>query len=716
MNIQYARSNSKNILKLLLLLLCILIPLIIVIQPISTSGLLWLDVIAILFSLAIGRFWKKQRRFAILIVLLISLFMSLRYMWWRLSATLEFPDFLSSIFGRLLLTAEAYSWLVLLIAFFQCLSPLKRESVELPVDQAVWPTVDIFIPTYNEDLSIVSITVYAALGIVWPKDKVRIYILDDGNRETFRNFAAEVGVEYIARPTHEHAKAGNLNHALKCSYGQYIAIFDCDHVANQDFLLRTMGFFSQDEQLALVQTPHHFFSPDPFERNLNLHGKIPSEGALFYGIIQDGNDTYNATFFCGSCAVIKRQPLEEIGGIATETVTEDAHTALKLHRKGYRSAYLRYPLAAGLATETLSAHIGQRIRWARGMIQILRLDCPLFGPGLTLAQRLCYFSAMLHYLSSIARITFLLSPLAFLFFHSYIIYAPAIMVLLYVFPHLFLSIYVNSLIQGQYRHAFWGEVYETILSFYTLIPTIVALFAPHKGKFNVTAKGGLILDKFLDYKIASPFLLTSLVLLVGIFAGFYRILYGPADEVLTVCLSLLWCMYNLLILGVCIYVSIEKKQVRSAHRTIDSFDADCISSSGKVYVCKIINFSSNGLGILLDSRQTLVQGEVINKVVLSAPGQEVAHVFPVIQKNCRNQYIGVALDQLSNEKWVAYIACTFGRPNIWDKWQKELVRDNIPRNLFLFIKVGLQGYTSLYKHSSSKIKAKIIDVFDGRKI
>ena len=85
----------------------------------------------------------------------------------------------------------------------------------------------------------------------------------------------------------------------------------------------------------------------------------------------------------------RRSALDEIGGIAVETVTEDAHTSLRLHRRGYTSAYIRIPQAAGLATESLSAHIGQRIRWARGMVQIFRLDNPLFGKGLKLVQRLC---------------------------------------------------------------------------------------------------------------------------------------------------------------------------------------------------------------------------------------------------------------------------------------------------------------------------------------
>ncbi len=130
---------------------------------------------------------------------------------------------------------------------------------------------------------------------------------------------------------------------------------------------------------------------------------------------------WDATFFCGSCAVIRRGPLDEIGGIAVETVTEDAHTSLRLHRRGYTSAYMRIPQAAGLATESLSAHIGQRIRWARGMVQIFRLDNPLFGKGLKLVQRVCYANAMLHFLSGIPRLIFLTAPLAFLLLHAYII-------------------------------------------------------------------------------------------------------------------------------------------------------------------------------------------------------------------------------------------------------------------------------------------------------
>src|SRR4029079_5441858 len=141
--------------------------------------------------------------------------------------------------------------------------------------------------------------------------------------------AATVGVAYLARADHAHAKAGNINHALAHTTAEHVAIFDSDHVPTRTFLEMTLGWFRRDPRLGLVQTPHHFYSPDPFERNLGHFRRIPNESELFHRLIQDGNDLWNASFFCGSCAVMRRAALDAIGGIAVETVTEDAHTALR---------------------------------------------------------------------------------------------------------------------------------------------------------------------------------------------------------------------------------------------------------------------------------------------------------------------------------------------------------------------------------------------------
>jgi cellulose synthase (UDP-forming) len=307
------------------------------------------------------------------------------------------------------------------------LRPLERKPVPLPDDQEAWPSVDVFIPTYNEPLSVVRATVLAASVLDWPEDKLNVYLLDDGRREEFRAFCEEAGVHYVTRTNNAHAKAGNINAALKKSSGDFVAIFDCDHVPTRSFLQVAMGWCVRDPKMAVVQMPHYFFSPDPFERNLGTFGKVPNEGELFYGLLQDGNDEWNATFFCGSCAVIQRAALLEVGGVAVETVTEDAHTALRLHRHGYNSAYMAVPQAAGLATESLSAHVGQRIRWARGMAQIFRVDNPcsaraLDGAAPLLRQR----DAAL--LLRPAALVFLTAPLAYLFFGAHVIHASALMI------------------------------------------------------------------------------------------------------------------------------------------------------------------------------------------------------------------------------------------------------------------------------------------------
>jgi cellulose synthase (UDP-forming) len=360
-----------------------------------------LGILLVSGALLVGRTSRSAK--ATMALMVLSVLATMRYAWWRIGASISFLrnpsnawDWVDAACIVILLSAETYAFVILFLGFMQTIWPLKRPPVPLPSDHTEWPHVDLLIPTYNEPLSVVKYTAMASLNIDWPADKLHIYILDDGHRDEFRGFAQEAGIGYMTRDDNKHAKAGNINRALDRLDSPFVAIFDCDHLPTRSFLQVTMGWFLREQRLAMVQTPHHFYSADPFERNLKQFRLIPNEGELFYGVVQDGNDLWNATFFCGSCAVLRRTALDEIGGIAVETVTEDAHTSLRMQMNGWNTAYINIPQAAGLATERLSGHIQQRIRWARGMIQILRTDNPLFAKGLKLPQRICYFNAMTH--------------------------------------------------------------------------------------------------------------------------------------------------------------------------------------------------------------------------------------------------------------------------------------------------------------------------------
>lgn len=619
-------------------------------------------VVAFYIALKIRSFpWGRG---GILVLIGISIVSACRYIFWRITQTLDFDTWLGAVFGYTLLLAELFGFTCLLLGYVQTAWPLQRKFVviDIPVDD--WPTVDVFIPTYNESLSVVRLTVLAALTIDWPAEKLRVFLLDDGRRDEFRDFARDAGAIYITRDNNHFAKAGNLNEALIKTSGEYVAIFDCDHIPARSFLQITIGSFLKDSKLAMIQTPHFFYSPDPFERNLKTFRIVPNEGELFYGLVQDGNDLWNASFFCGSCAVLRRGPLIEIGGVATETVTEDAHTALKLSRKGYNLGYLAIPQAAGLATDNLASHIGQRIRWARGMAQIFRIDNPLFGRGLTLGQRLCYLNAMMHFFYGLPRLIFLIAPFAYLYFGAHVFNATTQMVLVYALPPIFLASVTNSKIQGKFRHSFWNEVYETVLAWYITLPVLLALISPKLGKFNVTAKGGMIEKEFYDWKRAWPYIVLLSLNLIAIGFCIAELVFGNGEN-LTAGINGIWVLYNTVILCASAYVANESRQIRQTPRVKAIFPATLTRNDGHTMICETYDFSSIGLGLTLPDGINLSSLEIGEPVHVSIFRDSKESVFPGWITKSGNS-IGIHFDsKFSLEQQRDLAQMTFGRADTW---------------------------------------------------
>ena len=567
-----------------------------IVIPLNFQAQVWFAGTTIVAVIVANRVWPQSKHLTIALCV-VSVVVSTRYLWWRTTQTLHFHTPAETLFGVGLYMAEIYAWLILLLGYLQTAWPLQRPVRPLEGPSATWPRIDVFIPTYNESLEIVQDTILAAVGMDYPRDRFRVYLLDDGRRPEFRTFAEMAGATYIARPDNKGAKAGNLNHALEQTDAELVCIFDCDHIPTRAFLQMTVGWFQEDAKLALLQTPHHFYSPDPVQRNLQTVRDIPGEGDLFYGVVQPGNDLWNAAFFCGSCAVLRRSALNQTHGFAHETVTEDAHTALKLQRLGWNTAFLEIRLSAGLATERLALHIGQRIRWARGMTQIFRIDNPLTGKGLSWPQRLCYLNAMLHFQFPLPRIVFLTSPLAFLLGDFNIISASAPMILAYALPHLVHSIVTNNRMQGEERMAFWGEIYETLLAFHLIGPTLVTLIDPKRGKFNVTDKGGHLEKSYFDWPLMWPHVLVAGLLILGLALGVSHLLVGDIDRVrvFTIMLNTVWTVFSLLILLTAIAVGRETRQVRTHVRLDAQLSAKLHLTNGEVLLVETRDVSMGGL-------------------------------------------------------------------------------------------------------------------------
>ncbi|MDX2229603.1 MAG: UDP-forming cellulose synthase catalytic subunit [Leptolyngbyaceae cyanobacterium bins.349] len=604
-----ARLKRRQLLLLVMLLGLLALPLIITPVEIWQQGVIALSLIIV--GWVVVRVERSQTdpttsEYLHLFLVWLSIITTLRYLYYRTAYTLNFDGWLNTGFSWLLYGAEVYAVIGLFLSYFQTLKLKDREPVPLssrPQDQ--WFKVDVYIPTYNEDVEIVRKTALAAMALDYPAEKKRVYVLDDGRkfperRQELQHMCDEVGCILLTRDNNDHAKAGNINAAMHRTTGDLVMILDCDHIPTRDFLQNTVGFF-YNSNVTLVQTPHWFYNPDPFERNLLTRGRVPVNNELFYKVVQKGNDFWNAAFFCGSAAVIRKDYVQQIGGIAVETVTEDCHTSFRLHSLGYESVYYDKIMVAGLAPEKFSALVGQQVRWARGMAQILRLENPLLNRklNLSLPQRLCYFSAMFGFFYGFPRLIYAIAPTLFLLFAINPVRGLGLETLAYAMPHILLSMNTNFIISKRVRFSFWNELYEFALSFYTAIVTLMAMINPRMGSFNVTSKGMSVTKRSFDWQAARPLLLVGVLVLASLIAVPFWLVTSPADYE-AVLVNALWSGFNLILVLGALLVAYEQPQLRRSHRLNRNLPV-VIYSQDQTWKGRTIDVSETGARILLEN-------------------------------------------------------------------------------------------------------------------
>ncbi|MEB3295291.1 MAG: UDP-forming cellulose synthase catalytic subunit [Synechococcales bacterium] len=616
----FGRFGRRQLVVLMFFMILFSVPLIITPLTIWQQGLVAVFLVGLAWVVTVVEQKQAAGRtseYLHLFLVWLSLLTTARYLYYRTSFTLNLTSgWLDAFFSVLLYIAELYAILTLALSYFQTLRLKDRKPVDLSnIPPERLPLVDIYIPTYSEDIEIVRKTVLGAVAIEYPKKN--IYVLDDGRPERYQptdkryeefkarraalqQMCSELGGSMLTRDNNSHAKAGNINTALRRTPGELVLILDCDHIPTRTILKETVGFFFSPK-VSLVQTPHWFYNPDPFERNLQTDGKIPVGNELFYKVLQKGNDFWNAAFFCGSAAVVRKSHLLEVGGIAVETVTEDCHTSLRLHSLGYESVYYDKIMVAGLAPEKFSAYVGQQVRWARGMAQILRIENPLFNPKLKLgfAQRICYFSATSHFFFGYPRLMYAIAPALFLVFGINPIRGLGLETLAYALPHFVISTYANFITYKHVRFSFWNEIYEFAMSFHAGIVTLLALINPKLGSFNVTDKGLTVTKRSFDWDssrglVAAGALVVASILSVPI----WLILRPEAAEAVLV--NLAWSFFNLVLIVASILVAFEQPQLRRAHRLERKLQT-VIYSQDSTIKGKTINVSETGCQVLLES-------------------------------------------------------------------------------------------------------------------
>ncbi len=482
------------------------------------------------------RYWEREdrrRRLLGQLLSLIAIVLGACYLIWHFFH-INWPTWYFSV---PFFIAEIAGWL--LITFFAVISWHRRYHDPAGIEPDRSYDVDIFVTTCGEPITMLQETLKGVDSIDYPNKTV--YILDDADSQPVAALARYFGFNYLARPEHTNAKAGNLNYGLQHSQSELILALDADQVP-QPHIVRTLVGYFRIPKIAFVQSKQSFQVPqgDPFGNT----------DKIFYDSMQCGKDDANAAFSCGSGVMYRRQALEEIGGFGTWSLVEDLYTSMLLHQRGWRSVYYNYPLSTGSAPADIWRNYRQRRQWAVDSLRIFFWQNPFFWRGLSLKQKLQYFHIGFVYLVAgwIMPIFFLI-PIWSLFTSSPVLTAPVSEFIFYRIPYFVVTaLAYNALTYPTpYLHSFqmWTGLFPVFIH-----ATIIALRHPRsKPRYKAT----MVENRSFFPRPAAIAVLPQLGIIIGaVWAIIYGLFYNNTAPLDFIILNCAWATWAILIVsGIC---------------------------------------------------------------------------------------------------------------------------------------------------------------------
>lgn len=536
------------------------------------------------------------------------------YLIWRALFTIPYGDALWVIIASwILLLSEAVSFYTALVLF---ITRHKKVNVTLPSTvRAEYPHVDVLIATHNESVDLLRKTINGCKHLEYPdRSKVKIYLCDDNNREEVKNLAQVMGIHYLGVYRNKHAKSGNYNNALSKTSAPLIATFDADMIPHSDFLLKTVPYFISDEydynsilfskedkrkfnNIGFIQTPQNFYNPDLFHYNLHVETHIPNEQDFFTKEVNVANNSYNAAVYTGSNTLLSRQAILDAGGFPVNTITEDFQLGVQIQAEGYMCLATTEVLASGLTPTDIKSVIKQRVRWARGVIQSFYNLKILSNKKLSIYQKLIFTSNYFYWWSFFRRIVFILSPILFALFDVKIVDNNLLSLLIFWVPSYVSLNYYMGTYSGVIRTQRWGEVYETILAPFMILPVLFESIGIRENSFKVTSKmknqGSSILMR-----------LPHIILLILIILSFIRFNYGKYGvELIYGSIINFWLMHHAINLTLSVLFFNTRPIFRESERFIKDFDASLRISEFFSVSAKGYDLSEGGLSVTLNYLQ-----------------------------------------------------------------------------------------------------------------
>lgn len=511
------------------------------------------------------------------VMLFVPLFLLLlRYVHWRLTETV--PPLGWSIEGAwpLVFLSFEMSAMVMLGVTYLTLSRRSDRSGEVDAHPHLLDgtsyRIALFIPTYNEPKSVLQRTILGAMSQRYPD--VRICVLDDSRRPWLQAYCGELGVDYLTRPDNKGAKAGNMNAGLATLRAQgfdpdFVGVLDADFVARPDFISRCLKLHLLHPEAGIVQTPQHFFNPDPVQMNLLLTGVAPDEQRFFFDELMPSKDAWGTAFCCGTSSLIRVEALDSIGGFPTESVTEDMLMSLRMReRMGWQTLYLNEPLTVGLAPEGLGEYVTQRHRWCLGFMQIFRQQYNPFSGRhrLSAIDRLHVFDTFMYWgLSFPTRYLFLLAPGIYWLTGWLVIEASLSAILYHLAPWLVAHMLVMSWISRGALQPVLNDVTQLLVVPAAVHATLTGLLSRSPHKFTVTPKGETSDSISVDWRAMRPLMALGILNLAAVLLAAFPEL-RPTLPFEPRVVNLFWLGINLLIIALGMLSCVELPRPRGQER------------------------------------------------------------------------------------------------------------------------------------------------------
>jgi cellulose synthase (UDP-forming) len=536
---------------------------------------------------------KELKRMLRRVLFVATIVSTIIYLIWRIFFTIPFE------FGIIALVSGLALIIVEIIGMFEAFVHYKNMSkIEIPVKPTIksveYPHVDVFIPTYTEPVELLFKTINACTHMDYPdKNKVHIYLCDDGNRTEMKELAKKMNINYLSRSDNENAKAGNLNNALKNSSSPYIVTIDADMIPKHWFLMETVPYFMAKEYIGFVQTPQDFYNPDLFQYYLYSESRIPNEQDYFYHDVQLSRNKTNSVIYGGSNTMLSRKALEDVGGFVTGVLTEDFATGMAIQSKGYICYAIGKVCASGLSPTDLKSLIRQRQRWARGCIQSGRKLHLLFLKGLNISQKINYLSSITYWYAGIKRFIYIISPILFSVFGVMVVKITWPEVLIFWLPMYLFSTLTLRMLSRNIRSTKWTNVYETILFPSLMSAVILETFYVSKKKFEVTSKIKDDKGRAYLYLQATPPIILTILSFVGIYRSVSMLITSGS---LLYVIVLFWLVVNLYNLIMAIFFMLGRKMFRNVERTRAEVHCN-IDDGQRAFECMTYDLSDTGLSI-----------------------------------------------------------------------------------------------------------------------